>query len=280
MLFTLYKRLMKSKITGGETRLLFKKKVLSKYDVSYFQCVDTGYIQTEEPYWLNEAYSSAISSLDCGLVMRNTMLTSRVSKLIYDEFNTKAKFIDYGGGYGLFVRMMRDAGFDFYLQDLYAPNLFAQYFDVKDLTEVSHFELLTAFEVFEHLVNPLPEIEKMLTFSKNILFSTEIMPANKGEIEKWWYFVPEAGQHVSLYTIDSLKFIAKKFNLYFYSNQKGLHLFTSEPLKQNPWEEKQLTLAERIKNKLLGNNKQKQATLNKSLVSADFDLIMRKIQNK
>jgi hypothetical protein len=271
---------MKSKITGGETKLLFKKKVLSQYEVSYFQCVDTGFIQTEEPYWLNKAYSSAISSLDCGLVMRNTMLTSRASKLIYEEFNPKAKFIDYGGGYGLFVRMMRDAGFDFYLQDLYAPNLFAQYFDAKDLKEVSNFEMLTAFEVFEHLVDPLPEIEKMLSFSKNILFSTEIIPTQKEEIEKWWYFVPEAGQHISLYTIDSLKFIARKFNLHFYSNQKGLHLFTSMPLKQNPWEEKHLSLSDRIKNKLIGYNTPKKDSLNKSLVSSDFDLIMRKIQNK
>jgi hypothetical protein len=269
---------MKSKITGGETKLLFKKKVLSKYDVSYFQCVETGYIQTEEPYWLNEAYSSAISSLDCGLVLRNTMLSARVSKLIYDEFNPLAKFIDYGGGYGLFVRMMRDRGFDFYLQDLYAPNLFAQYFDLKDLDKQTNFELLTAFEVFEHLVDPLTEIEKMLSYSKNILFSTEILPDNPKEIENWWYIVPDAGQHVSFYTLKSLELIASKFQLYFYTNKKGLHLFTANKLKDNPWEQKQLSLTERIKNKL-NSKPSKSIVKNPSLVSKDFEYILSKIKS-
>jgi 2-polyprenyl-3-methyl-5-hydroxy-6-metoxy-1,4-benzoquinol methylase len=271
---------MNSRITGGKTKLLFKKKVLSKYDVSYYQCVDTGYIQTEEPYWLNEAYSSAISSLDCGLVMRNTMLSSRAEKLIYDEFNPKAKFIDYGGGYGLFVRMMRDKGFDFYRQDLYAPNLFAQFFDVSLLNNNTGFELLTAFEVFEHLIDPLNEIEKMLNYSSNILFSTEIVPANTNEVEKWWYFVPEAGQHVSFYTLESLKFIAQKFNLQFYTDKKGLHLLTKEKLKHDPWETVHLNFSDKIKRKFFGSQNLNNQEKNKSLVSTDFEYIMRQIQNK
>lgn len=269
---------MKSKITGGATKLLFKKKVLNKYEVSYFQCVETGYIQTEEPFWLAEAYSSAISSLDVGLVMRNRMICARTVKLIYDEFNPKAKFIDYGGGYGLFVRMMRDEGFDFYRQDLYAQNLFAQYFDVTNLPHDTQFELLTAFEVFEHLVNPIEEIEKMLGFSNNILFSTEILPENKNEIENWWYIVPDAGQHVSFYTIDSLNYIAKKFNLNFYSNKKGLHLLTKNKMKQNPWEERHLSIMERVKQKLLNTKKQQNEIKNQSLVSDDFNYILNKIK--
>ncbi len=58
---------MISKITAGQTKLLFTAKVLGKYDVQYYQCVITGFIQTEEPYWLEEAYSSAITKLDIGL---------------------------------------------------------------------------------------------------------------------------------------------------------------------------------------------------------------------
>ena len=62
---------MKSKITGGDTSLLFEKKVLGKFDVKYFRCEDTGFIQTEDPYWLEESYSSAITKLDIGLPYRN-----------------------------------------------------------------------------------------------------------------------------------------------------------------------------------------------------------------
>ena len=71
---------MKSKITGGSTTLLFTAKVLNQYDVKYYRCNDTGFIQTENPYWLPEAYSDAITKLDIGLPYRNIQLTDRVSK--------------------------------------------------------------------------------------------------------------------------------------------------------------------------------------------------------
>lgn len=268
---------MKSKITGGETEFLFKKKVLNKYDVSYYKCLETGFIQTETPFWLDEAYSSAISSLDVGLVRRNISLSHKVARLIYSEFKTNARFIDYGGGYGLFVRLMRDIGFDFYLQDTYAPNLFAKHFEISDLEVNTKFELLTAFEVFEHLVDPISEIEKMLGFSKNILFSTEIQPLT--DIEQWWYFVPLAGQHVSLYTLESLEKLAKHFNLNFYTNNVGLHLFTSEKLKKHPFIEPTLTISERVKNKLSGNPKITHKPL-ECLIDSDFKLALEKLQNK
>jgi hypothetical protein len=65
---------MQSKITGGDTTLLFTTRVLNKYDVKYYRCMDTGFIQTEEPYWLADAYSSAITKLDVGMVFRNQHL--------------------------------------------------------------------------------------------------------------------------------------------------------------------------------------------------------------
>ena len=57
---------MQCKVCGKPTAPLFKKLVLRKYDVQYHQCPSCGFIQTEEPYWLEEAYSSAISDLDLG----------------------------------------------------------------------------------------------------------------------------------------------------------------------------------------------------------------------
>src|ERR1019366_9454449 len=156
---------MKSKITGGETSLLFTKKILNKYDVKYYRCNDTGFIQIEDPFWLNEAYSSVITKLDIGLPYRNIILSERVSKLLATQFNYKGIFLDYAGGYGLFTRLMRDKGFNFYNTDKYCQNLFAEYFDLADLPDETTFELVSAFEVFEHLVNPIEEIKVILEFS-------------------------------------------------------------------------------------------------------------------
>jgi hypothetical protein len=77
----------------------------------------------------------------------------------------------------------------------------------------------------------------MFQYSDNILFSTETIP--KYSIEKasdWWYFVPEIGQHISFYTIESLEYIARKFTYKFYSNGTNLHLFTKKTFKRNPLE--------------------------------------------
>ena len=103
-----------SRVTGQPTQKLFIGKVLGKHDVEYFRCVETGFIQTEEPFWLDEAYSNAMTKLDLGHINRNIEASAFVADLIERCF-PKFKFgLDYGGGYGMFVRRMRDLGFDFH----------------------------------------------------------------------------------------------------------------------------------------------------------------------
>lgn len=219
---------MSCKICGHTVSLLFEKKILGKYKVGYYQCAHCGFMQTEQPYWLNEAYQSAITALDLGLANRNLVLAPIVETIIKAFFNSNALFLDYGGGYGLLVRMLRDKGFRFYREDKFCENLFAKNFDVTDLPAVPGFELITAFEVFEHLPEPLQEIEKMLTYGKSILFSTELQPA--AGLADWWYISPETGQHVSFYSYPSLVEIARKFNLHLYSNRRNIHLLTPAKL--------------------------------------------------
>lgn len=225
---------MQSKITGGATSLLFTAKVLNKYDVKFYRCADTGFIQTEEPYWLADAYSSAITKLDVGLVYRNLQLAERASNLLLNSFNKSAQFLDYAGGYGLFTRLMRDKGFDFYHTDPYCQNIFAEYFDLNTLPASQRFELVTAFEVFEHLANPLEDIKRMLGFSYNLLFSTELQPENVQQLNDWHYFSPETGQHVAFYNQASLKAIANQLGYNFYTDGKFLHLFTQTTFSSNP----------------------------------------------
>ena len=226
---------MKSKITGGETELLFSGKILQKYDVKYYRCRETGFIQTEEPYWLDEAYQNAITKLDVGLVRRNGDLADFTEKLLIKYFDYKGLFLDYAGGYGLFTRMMRDKGFKFYHTDQFCDNLFAEYFDLNQLTENNQFELVTAFEVFEHLINPYPEISKILEFADNILFTTEILPENIDGIADWYYISAETGQHISFYTVNALQYLARQFDRYFYTNGTTTHLFTKRFLETDPF---------------------------------------------
>lgn len=216
---------MKCKICGNTCEKIFDAYVLNKYQVSYFQCRECDFIQTESAYWLGEAYSNAITKLDIGLIYRNESFASTISCIINTLISKKGKFIDYGGGYGIFVRMMRDRGFEFWRQDLYCENLFSKYFDISDLDEIPRFDLLTAFEVFEHLDHPMEEVEKMLNYSDNIIFSTELIPKN--DFSNWWYFTPETGQHIAFYSRKTLETISQKFHLHLLS-KNNLHFISKQ----------------------------------------------------
>ena len=70
----------------------------------------------------------------------------------------------------------------------------------------------------------------MLKFSDSILFSTYLVPISNPKPDEWWYFGPDHGQHVSLYSRKSLDLLAKKFNKRLYSNGKNIHLITSKKI--------------------------------------------------
>jgi hypothetical protein len=228
---------MTCKICQSESILLFSKKILGKYDSGFYKCSNCGFIQTDEPIWLAEAYQDAISDMDTGIFVRNVKFQKIVPIIIKTYFNLKAKLLDYGAGYGIFVRMMRDKGFDFWWQDEYCANLFAKNYDAKSLSAgEQRFELVTAFEVFEHLTDPVAEVEKMLKYTDSILFSTNLIPNFSPltpHLESWWYLSPETGQHIAIYSEKSLEILGDKFGLNLYTNGKNFHLLTRK--KINPF---------------------------------------------
>ena len=176
---------MKCHICNSHSKTFDNALIINKYKINYFQCTKCGFIQTEEPYWLAESYSSAITQSDIGLIGRNISLAERTRNFIVTCLNPKQSFVDYGGGYGIFTRIMRDKGFDFFHYDPLCQNNFALGFEAEFNIDYS---LLTAWEVFEHLVDPLQEIAKMLRFSHTILFSTLLLSSPPKPLNKWWYY--------------------------------------------------------------------------------------------
>jgi hypothetical protein len=207
--------------------LFQRSRVLGRYDAEYVRCGQCGFVQTIDPVWLAEAYDEAVVSTDIGSVFRCDELSKIAKTLLHAFFDPRARCVDYGGGYGLFVRRMRDLGYDFRWYDKYCRNLFANGF-AADLATGERFELLTAFEVFEHLPDPWTDIRRMAALSENVFFTTELLPTPAPAIADWWYYLPQHGQHIAFYTRRSLEVIAEKLDAHLCS-AGALHLITRYP---------------------------------------------------
>ena len=221
---------MNCKICEKETEKRFEGEILNKHKILYYYCKNCGFLQTGKPYWLKEAYANPINLTDTGIVQRNIWLSRVTSSVIFFLFDKSAKFLDFAGGYGLFTRLMRDMGFDFSWHDPYTQNIFAKGFKYQEGKKV---ELLTTFESFEHFIDPMTEIQKIAEISDNILFTTELLPSPIPDMDKWWYYGLEHGQHIGFYSIKTLEFIAKKINSSFYTNGKNVHLFTKKKFNRH-----------------------------------------------
>ena len=223
---------MRCKLCDSATEHFGELKILGSFDARYRRCVACGFVCVESPHWLELAYSSAIAAADTGIVARNFKLAEVTDLLIGLAFNDAQRFLDFGGGSGLLVRMMRDRGFNFLLQDKYCANVFAAGFVAQP---GERFDMVTCMEVAEHLVEPLPTFLELGTLVDGagtgaIVIATELLPDRANRPGEWWYYAPETGQHVSFYTVAALRVIAERLRLRLATNGVNLHVLSAAPV--------------------------------------------------
>lgn len=218
---------MQCPICDTSTEVFGSACVLGRFDAQYRRCPSCGYLFVVDPLWMEQAYASAITESDVGLVERNLWLARLAGSVVQVMFDPNGRFIDYGGGTGLFTRLMRDKGFDWYWFDTACRNVFATGFEA-DMGDGTSYELLTAAELFEHLIDPVETMSRLRSLSTNILFTTRLLPAPPPHLGEWWYYGLEHGQHVSFYTRRSLHLLGEKFGLRLASNGENLHLFSTK----------------------------------------------------
>jgi Methyltransferase domain len=217
-------------ICSGQRRELFQARLLNKYQVRYFFCDACGLLQTEEPFWRDEAYGRVIADADTGLVSRNLDIARSLANLLYFCFDAKARYLEFAGGYGLLTRLMRDRGFDFRWYDPYCENMFARGFE-WDQVKGESAGAVTVFEVIEHVLDPAELIRSALAQAKatTVIFSTLLYEGEPPLPETWWYYSLATGQHVSFFRRGTLMMLADKLGLRLYTNG-WFHVLTAQRL--------------------------------------------------
>ena len=212
------------------TKSLFSAQLFKK-NVAYFECLNCGYVQTEEPYWLDKAYASTINICDTGIMSRNlSNLSFVLATLIL--MKKKSVVVDYAGGYGFLVRLLRDVGVDAFWSDPYCENLVARGFEYENDKQAN---LVTVFESFEHFVRPMDEMVKILDIAPNILLTTNIISEPAPIPSEWWYYGLEHGQHIGFYRLRTLTYLANKFDLYLISDGVSKHFFSKKKYSNTVW---------------------------------------------
>ncbi len=197
----------KCKLCGYKTNLFATGKILDKYNIEYYHCENCDFIQTESPYWLEEAYTTPINKYDTGIMIRNLVCVD-IAKKVLKKYKNK-NILDYAGGYGIFTRMMRDMGFNVYWSDKYCENIIATGCEWNN----EKIDAITIFECLEHFVDPIKELEHLFTLTDAILCSTLLFKSNNPQyVDKWWYYAPQTGQHISFYSDKTIKYIAEYFS--------------------------------------------------------------------
>jgi Methyltransferase domain len=192
------------RLCGAAARAVGKLRILGTRDVTYYACPACELLETERPNWLGDAYAKAMTALDTGAVARN-QTSARLTELIarLADISATAPALDFGGGHGVFVRMMRDRGFDMRWYDTFADNLYADGF--AGSPDDRH-GLVTAFEVLEHLVDVGTELARLFApRPDHVLVGTLL---HHGWDPAWWYLMEESGQHVAFFSPATLSWIA------------------------------------------------------------------------
>lgn len=192
------------RLCGGPTEPQFHCMVLGRHDVQYRRCASCGSLQTDPPTWLAEAYDACLATSDVGVVQR--CLTSRTAVwwCLTVLGLGKARVLDFGGGTGLLCRLLRDLGMDAWTTDRYGRGDLARAFQVEaDTLEPRRFDVVTAFEVFEHLPEPAVDLARLFDLEPRVVIaSTVLYTPDCGP--DWWYLAAGEGQHVFFYTRQAL----------------------------------------------------------------------------
>jgi len=174
----------------------------------------------DDAMFIERIYNEAYITVDPDYQSVRPQSNSELLVNVFASNSEQINHLDYGGGNGVLSNSLCYKG---WRSKSYDPFPKSQ----TSIEELGKFNLITAFEVFEHVPNPKKLISDILTLMSDdslVLFSTLLADEyiKKNKRLDWWYAAPRNG-HISLYSRKSLNLLAVEHNLIFGSFNDGVH---------------------------------------------------------
>lgn len=199
------------KICNSPMEVKFSLTILNKYDVNYLECKGCVSLSVENPFWLDEAYANShLTDQDVSVAQRS--LHNFALQYLCSKFLRKKEIIDWGCGDALSVRLARDYGLDAYGFDQFAKQSYPK---TQIPKSVNSTQIVSLFEVLEHIHDPISFFKDVLKFKPEIILLSTQRYHSKRE-KNWSYLAPHHGQHVYFYSNETLAAIAKKIGMHYY----------------------------------------------------------------
>jgi hypothetical protein len=198
--------------------------------IYYHQCHKCNFIFTSffdnfsDQNWSDYIYNDEYKRIDPDYSGKRSLQNKAlVMSAIHSWWKDEDVGLDYGGGTGSLSASINSEGIKY---ESFDP------FGEDTRIGLKEYSIISAFEVMEHLSDPLrvfDHLQKMLIRKRGlILISTQLInPAMQpGQLINSWYAAPRNG-HISLYSRKAMEYFGHKFELDYKQVSRGLHIFSS-----------------------------------------------------
>lgn len=203
---------------------------LSGIPIYYHKCSKCNFIYTHffdgfvDENWSEYIYNNEYMRIDPDYAGKRAFQNKNLVKAaVKSWWSSKDIGLDYGGGIGGLSDALNLEGIKYESFDPFGR-------DAKNRLD-KKYSIISAFEVMEHLTSPLHTFDamvKMLNQERGLLLvSTQLTsPAMKsGQLINSWYAAPRNG-HISLFSIETMNYLANKYKLDYKRIGRGLHIFS------------------------------------------------------
>lgn len=199
---------------------------LSGRPIYYHRCPGCGFaLAPEFRLWSEQdfqehIYNAAYIDVDPDYVSKRPLGNAGFLHKLFGQSRKAIRHLDYGGGSGVLSAALRQQQWNSTSYDPFPHN------DSR-IDELGKFNLITAFEVFEHVPDVaglMRNITSLMADECVVIFSTLLSDGHMEPNSRitWWYASPRNG-HVSLFSKQSLVLLAEQNGLQFGSFSPGVH---------------------------------------------------------